>query len=166
MTSTWPAVPPPSAVGELPYAVPLPVRDDHVWQWRRDFEANESAGGNARVHTRTQLTMGHWRGDIENAAQISARVMDNAGRHSAPPPRTRLGLRLAVIATGELLIEVTDPLPEFPNFPEAVAWQPTEGQPARGLWLVQHLGARLSYAVAEDGRSKTVQALVPGTPAC
>ncbi|WUD70239.1 hypothetical protein OG937_46170 [Streptomyces sp. NBC_00510] len=144
----------------------MPVRDDAVWHWRRDFEANGSASGNARVHTRTQLTMGHWHGDIKNAAQIAARVMDNAARHSSPPPRGRLDLRLAVIATGELLIEVTDPFPDFPGFIEAVTWKPTEGQSARGLWVAQHLGARLSFAVAEDGRSKTVQALVPGTPAC
>ncbi|MET9879758.1 ATP-binding protein [Actinacidiphila glaucinigra] len=144
---------------------PMSVSEDSVWQWRRDFEANRSSGGNARVHTRTQLHIGRWPGDVENAAQIAARLMDNAARHSSPPPRARLGLRLAAIATGEILIEVTDPLPDFPHFTEAVTWQPTEGQRARGLWIAQHLGARLSYAVADDRRSKTVQALVPGTPA-
>ncbi|MEU4095937.1 hypothetical protein [Streptomyces sp. NPDC026673] len=146
--------------------IPMPVHEEPVWQWRRTFEANGSAGGNARVHTRTQLTMGHWLGDVEHAAQIAARVMYNAERHSSPPPRARLELRLAIIATGELLIEVTDPLPDFPGFIEAVTWEPAEGERPRGLWVVQQLGARLSYAVAEDRRSKTVQALIPGTLAC
>ncbi|WP_326580849.1 hypothetical protein OIE69_42620 [Actinacidiphila glaucinigra] len=151
---------PPVAVVEIP----MPVRDEPVWQWHTTFEANGSAAGNARVHTRTQLAMAHWRGEVDHAAQIAARVMDNAERHSVPPPRARLGFRLAGIATGELLIEVTDPLPEFPGFVEAVTWEPTDGALPRGLWLVRQLGARLSYAVAEDGLSKVVQALVPGAP--
>ncbi|MFJ5220152.1 hypothetical protein ACIP98_36370 [Streptomyces sp. NPDC088354] len=143
----------------------LPVSvDDPAWQWRWSFEANGSAGGNARVHTRTQLTMGHWPGDIEHAAQIAARMMDNADRHSQPPPRARLGLRLAVLDTGELLIEVSDPMPAFPNFATAITWEPAIGEPPRGLWTVRKLGGRLSYAIADDGCAKTVQALVPGTP--
>lgn len=145
--------------------IPLPVRDDPVWQWRTNFEATSQAGGNARVHTRTQLTMARWTGDIEYAAQIAARVMDNAARHSAPPPRSRLHLRLAIIATAELLIEVTDLLPAFADFTEAIKWEPVEGERPRGLWVVRQLGGRLSYAVADDGRSKTVQALMPAAPA-
>jgi hypothetical protein len=169
VTTTQPKTIPTGSAGTSgsPVAVveiPMPVSDEPVWQWRRDFEANGSAGGNARVHTRTQLTMAHWRGDVEHAAQIAARVMDNADRHAAPP-RARLGLRLALLATGELLVEVTDPLPDFPGFTKAVRWEPAEGERARGLRVVQQLGARLSYVVTEDGRSKVVQALVPGTPA-
>lgn len=145
---------------------PMPLHADPLWQWRATFEANGSASGNARVHTRTQLTMGKWPGDIEHAARIAAQVMGNAERHSSPPPRARMGFRLAVIATGELLIEVTDPLPAFPGFTQAVTWEPSAGERHRGLWLVRQFGGRLSYAVAEDGLSKTVQVLMPGTPAC
>ncbi|MEU6379524.1 hypothetical protein [Streptomyces sp. NPDC046909] len=95
--------------------------------------------------------------------------MDNAVRHAQPFQDGKYPLRAFILPTNELVVEVEDQTPEFPNFAGAIAWEPTdEDVPPRGLWWVRRYGGRLSYALLKDGAGqavgKTVQVLLPAMP--
>ncbi|MGP4049386.1 hypothetical protein [Streptomyces sp. 2A115] len=141
--------------------IPLPIRDEPRWQWKRAFTADENAPGLARVHTRTRLTVAGWTGSIEMGARIASVLMDNAVKHAHVSAGDILVLRLAILATGEVLIEVTDPSPDFPNFTAAVEWEPADGSDERrSLWWVRQCKGRVSFTPTEDQSAKTVQVLI------
>ncbi|MFD9072284.1 hypothetical protein [Streptomyces lasiicapitis] len=119
------------------------------------------AAGSARLHSRTRLTAVQWPGDVERAARVAAVLVDIAVRHGGT---VRVPMRLAVIGTGELLIEAADSVPTFPGYAETLAWEPAEPERRRpGLWQARHFGATLAYAATGDGTGRTVQAVL--TPA-
>ncbi|MER6091276.1 ATP-binding protein [Streptomyces bluensis] len=134
-----------------------------MYCWRGTLEANALAGGNARLRIRTRLTVWNWCGDIEQASQIAALLVENAVRHSGIPRYGRLRICLAVLGTNELTVDVMDPHPHFPGFEEAVMWEPRPGETPRGLYLARCYGAQVTYRSAEDGSGKTVQALIKPT---
>ncbi|MWA07681.1 ATP-binding protein [Streptomyces sp. BA2] len=148
------------------------VTDTPMWQRSKSLGLSAASGwstndlavmaaGNARLHTRTLLAMVRWPGEIKMAARVAAVLVDNAVRHGRTvPARTSL----ALIGTGQLLIEVADGNPTFPGYCEVLK-RPTEPERRRpGLWQVQYFGAKLTYAVHEDGAGKTVQAAFPPVP--
>ncbi|KPI22954.1 hypothetical protein QFZ56_002618 [Streptomyces achromogenes] len=147
----------------------LPLRwpEKPAFDWSTSLLANEAAGPNARVRTRTWLTIGHWHGNVDIAARVTDKLVDNAVKHGKISAPARIPLRMAVIPeTHELMIEVDDASPDFPGFNE-VAKQSGEvrGTPT-GLWWVAHYRGRLSWDVKSvDGETvgKTVQAILPVT---
>ncbi|MFM9629827.1 MULTISPECIES: ATP-binding protein [Streptomyces] len=146
--------------------LPLESQDQPAFRWNTTLLANEGAGPNARLRARPWLTTGHWSGDIDIAARVADKIVDNAVRHGRPFADGCVPLRLIVDAsTHELLVEVDDAYPEFPGF-ERVANQygKPSGRPS-GLWWVAHYRGRVSWDVKRGGDGvivgKTVQAILP-----
>ncbi|WP_331762630.1 ATP-binding protein (plasmid) [Streptomyces sp. NBC_01420] len=141
---------------------PEPVRESPVLQeWLIDLPPTGSAGGLARIHTRTCLTVLGWDGSIGAATEITDRLVRNALVHGCP--RTRqvmdIRLRLALTEGRQLLIEVSDSNPAFPDFGEAVL-----GRKGRGLWEVHRLGGSISWFLPHHANGKTVRALLGPAP--
>jgi hypothetical protein len=148
--------------------LPLQADDEPAFTWTTKLVANEAAGPNARLRTRPRLTMSNWCGNIDAAARVADKLVDNAARHGKPLEGGYVKLRLTVLRrTDELLIEVDDGYPDFPNFDQAVASGSEPGQGAHGLWWVLHYRGRLAWDVKrnDDGETvgKTVQAVLPPT---
>lgn len=134
-----------------------------AYEWTRKFDAVPAAPRLVRLHTRTQLTVHHWRGNIEVAVAVASGLTSNAVTHAMPGPLhdgPAIALRLTVTDTDELLIDVSDPLPEFPNFAAAVAGHTT----GHGLWQAARLGATLIWFPHADREGKTVRALMTPGP--
>ncbi|MFE1206302.1 ATP-binding protein [Streptomyces sp. NPDC058762] len=108
----------------------------------------------ARVSGRTRLTMLDWPGNGHAAIAVLGALVDNAVTYGLTgAPGQGLSARLGVTEARELVIDVTDPNPKFPNFTEAV-----DGTIGRGLWNARQHGAQLSWFVASDFEGKTVRA--------
>ncbi|MFF0001135.1 hypothetical protein [Streptomyces avermitilis] len=142
--------------------LPLQLEEEPRWTWSTTLRADWGAGSNARLRVRPRLTMSHWTGNIDVAARVADKLVDNAARHGKPFGAGHVVLRLTLLPTDELLIEVDDSHPSFPDF-EAVASGSLHQD--CGLWWVNHYRAKLSWAVKRDANDvvigKTVQALLP-----
>ncbi|MGW7258721.1 hypothetical protein [Streptomyces sp. NPDC054834] len=128
--------------------------------------ANEGAGPNARLRSRPLLTTWGWRGNVDAAARVADKLVDNAFRHGRPFPDGCISLRFALFPkTDALLIEVSDALPAFPDFDQAATADPAPQSPPNGLWWVRHYQGRLSWDVKKDDADqvvgKTVRAIIP-----
>ena len=110
----------------------------------------------ARSQTRSRLTAWHWPGDVDDAALIVSELVTNAVTHAQGADRL-LTLRLAVLESGELVIDVSDPVPEFPGYGEPVALGAI-GESGRGLHLVLALCRHMEWFPCDDG--KTVRVFV------
>jgi anti-sigma regulatory factor (Ser/Thr protein kinase) len=97
-----------------------------------------------RLHTRRRLTLWDWEGDTEDAVLITSELVANAVRHARRPGH-ELWLRLTHFADGSLPIEVSDPVPQFPNFTEAAPQGVTEEQ-GRGLSIARALTTELTWS--------------------
>jgi anti-sigma regulatory factor (Ser/Thr protein kinase) len=157
-TTTWCTLPLTKGPEEMqPAAATAPVlREVPI-----DLPANASAAGLARIQARTLLTVLSWPGNQHLATDVLHVLVDNAVEHALTPGRTgqRLSACLSVTEAHELLVDVTDPVPQFPEFDKAVA-----GESGRGLWKIARQGAALSwFVVGSDFDSKTVRAVLrPG----
>ncbi|MFF4551336.1 hypothetical protein [Streptomyces sp. NPDC001435] len=146
----------------------LQAEDEPTWsrEWR--LTAVEGAGPNARLRALPLLTMWRWSGNVDAAARVADKLVDNAVSHGRPFPDGCVSLRFALFPqTDELLIEVSDAYPEFANFDQAVTADPAPPKVPSGLWWVRHYRGRLSWDVQRDEADhavgKTVQALLPAT---
>jgi metal-dependent amidase/aminoacylase/carboxypeptidase family protein len=107
--------------------------------------------------------MHYWRGNIELAVAVANELTKNAVAYAMPGPLRdgpAIALRLTVTDADELLIDVSDPLPEFPNFAAAVAGHTT----GHGLWQAARLGATLIWFSNADTEGKTVRAMMTPGP--
>lgn len=155
-------------VGTHGVATPLPLRTEiePAFQWSVSIVAGPAAGPLARARVRPWLTIGHWEGNVDIAARVADKLVDNAINHGEPFPDGTVILRLIVDAeTRELFIEVDDAFRDFPGFADvAVQNGHVEGEPT-GLWWVAHYKGYLSWDVKrdDDGHAvgKTVQAVLP-----
>ncbi|MFJ3310745.1 hypothetical protein ACIPSA_48960 [Streptomyces sp. NPDC086549] len=113
--------------------------------------------------------MAHWPGNIDAAARVADKLVDNAFQHAEPfgPGEGWVELRLTVLPkTDALLIEVDDATPEFADFEKATTAEPSNPPP--GLWWVRHYQGTLSWdpktdATTGDVVGKTVTAFLPTT---
>ncbi|MEV5762710.1 ATP-binding protein [Streptomyces tendae] len=135
-----------------PAAVTAPVLREMLLE----LPADPSAVKIARVCGRTRLTMLDWPGNGHAAIAVLGTLVSNAVAHGLTPGRTgqSLSARLGVTEDQELVIDVTDPNPLFPNFAEAI-----DGTVGGGLWSAQRHGARLSWFVPSGFGGKTVRAV-------
>ncbi|MGW3668570.1 hypothetical protein [Streptomyces sp. NPDC005141] len=146
----------------------LPLTEDNprfLQFW--PLAATQSAGPNARLRMRPWLTYARWTGNIDQAARVADKLVDNAVQHGKPLPGNMVYLRVfGLPETNEMVIEVEDALPEFPGFEQA-ANQSGEVQGApTGLWWVAHYHGRTTWDVTRDGGlvvGKKVQAIIPAT---
>ncbi|MGW7543148.1 hypothetical protein ACWGKQ_18860 [Streptomyces sp. NPDC054770] len=143
---------------------PLPLRPEAepAFEWGVSIIASVAAGLLVRQRMRPWLTIGNWEGNVDVAARVADKLVDNAVKHGEPFPDGTITLRLIVDAqTRGLLVEVDDALPDFPGFAE-VANQGIEGEgKPRGLRWVTHDKGCLSWDVKTDEDGKTVQAVLP-----
>ncbi|WP_153451467.1 ATP-binding protein [Streptomyces smaragdinus] len=104
-----------------------------------------------------------WPGEVEDATLVVFELVTNAIRHARVIDQD-LGLKLLLLATGELVIEVSDPLGAFPNFAEVLTSTPAcDRESGRELWFLTLLGAELAFFLRETG-GKIVRARL--TPLC
>ncbi|MFI5990257.1 ATP-binding protein [Streptomyces sp. NPDC051362] len=157
-TTTWCTLPLTEGSDEMqPAAATAPV----VREIPLDLPADRSAANLARIQARTLLTVANWRGDQHHAIDVLHNLVDNAVQHALTPEKAgqTFAVVLRLTEAHELLIDVTDPLPQFQNFDQAVA-----GEIGRGLWEVTRRGVALSWFVVGPGHdAKTVRAVLrPG----
>ncbi|MFF7977336.1 hypothetical protein [Streptomyces sp. NPDC007905] len=148
--------------------LPLQTGDEPARSREWSLTANAGAGPNARLRARPLLTVWRWTGNVDAAARVADKLVDNAFKHGRPFPDGCVELRLVLFSkTDELLIEVSDADGEFPDFDQAVATSPAPQQPPNGLWWIRHYQGRLSWDVKRDDADhvvgKTVQAIIPAT---
>ncbi|MBK3639479.1 hypothetical protein JHN46_02160 [Streptomyces sp. MBT33] len=129
--------------------------------FQTELPGKQSAVKMSRWWIRGCLPALRWEGPVLEAVGVVSRLVDNGFRHGLPPGavnESRLVLRAAVTEAGDLVIDVTDPTPAFPDFAAA-----REGEMGLGLRRVAALGARLTWFLHSDGSGKTVRAvLAPG----
>jgi len=101
--------------------------------------------------------MWRWPGDAEDAVVMVSELVTNAISHGRVVGY-HLRLRLAALEDGTLLIDVSDPFAEFPNF-GAVPGPRLEQECGRGLLVIRCLGGRVSWFLRQDA-GKTVRARV------
>ncbi|OEJ62781.1 hypothetical protein BGM19_03490 [Streptomyces agglomeratus] len=121
--------------------------------------ADSSAVSIARIRGRMLLTVLSWHGNQAAAIDVLYVLVHNALQHGSSPESTtqELNVWFRITKTHDLLIDVTDPNPSFPNFDAAVT-----GKLGRGLWGAQRLGASITWFPA-DPQGKTVRATMrPG----
>ncbi|MFI6012460.1 ATP-binding protein [Streptomyces sp. NPDC051243] len=138
----------------VPVTRPSPI----VVALQTELPCGISAVRAARWWTRTIFPVLRWAGPIVQAVEMVARLVDNAVRHGMPghPETQTLHLRTAVTAAGDLIIDVSDLNPSFPDFDAA-----SRGERGRGLSHVARLGARVTWFLHHDGPGKTVRAVLP-----
>ncbi|MFI9755805.1 hypothetical protein [Streptomyces collinus] len=104
-----------------------------------------------------------WSGNADVASRVADVLVTNAAEHAGPLDGGEIPLRLLLLPDSQLLIEVDDGTPEFPDFHKAQAEAPI----GRGLWWVSHYRGRLTYfpLLNDQGKTvgKTVQVLLPVT---
>ncbi|MER7952079.1 ATP-binding protein [Streptomyces sp. NPDC096079] len=158
-TTTWCTLPLPQGHPELNLspAAPAPVRHETALRLPADVSALTLAG----IKGRTTLTLLNWSGNQHAAVSVLYVLVRNALQHGfTPGPQQTLTIRLGVTEARELLIDVEDPNPAFPDFDQAVA-----GERGLGLPAARHLGAALSWSPNRPGEpvGKTVHAVMqPG----
>jgi anti-sigma regulatory factor (Ser/Thr protein kinase) len=156
-TTTWCALPLAKEPTEMqPASVTAPVLREISLQ----LPSDASAPGLARLQARTHLTMLAWPGNQLTAIDTLHCLIKNAVQHALESGAAgqRFGACISVTEAHELLIDVTDPNPTFPDFDKAVA-----GELGRGLWGIKRQGAMLSWFVTPEFDGKTVRAVLrPG----
>ncbi|GAA2494344.1 hypothetical protein GCM10023100_10460 [Actinocorallia cavernae] len=122
--------------------------------------ADSSAAASARIQAQTLLTVLGRSGDQNLAVDVLHTLVDNAVQHALirAAAEQRFGTCLSITETRELLIDVTDPNPAFPQFDKAIT-----GEVGDGLWGIVCQGATLTWFARADFAGKTVRAVLrPG----
>lgn len=99
-----------------------------------------------------------WNGSDLRAGEVAAHLVSNAVRHGLPCtglPQSHLLLRAAVTEGGDLVLDVTDHNPRFPDFDET-----GRVGSGRGMRRFARLDVRLSWFPCPDGLGKTVRAVL------
>ncbi|MGW0916992.1 ATP-binding protein [Streptomyces sp. NPDC002784] len=123
------------------------------------ISGDRNAGALARRQARTLLTMLRWPGDHHRATDVLHVLVDNAVQHAltAETGGQRLEACLSVTEAHELLIDVTDSDPAFPEFDKAIAGV------GGSLWEIAQHGVALTWFVGATFDGKTVRAVLrPG----
>ncbi|MGP3769748.1 ATP-binding protein [Streptomyces sp. SDT5-1] len=125
-------------------------------EWAMEYAMVHGSVPLARVHIRRTLTMWQWRGDVQDAVLVGSELLTNAINHGRIVGHL-LECRLVALDDGSVLIDVSDPLPAFPNFGRL---QPddSESEQGRGLFVIRALGGRISWFLRGDsGKTTRVQ---------
>ncbi|MGW0601757.1 ATP-binding protein [Streptomyces sp. NPDC002776] len=157
-TTTWCTLPLSEGLPQMQLVAPTaPV----LRRIRFELPADDSAAALARLQARTLLTVLEWPGDQHHAIDVLHVLVDNAVQHghTATTAGQRFSACLSITEAHELLVDVTDPLPHFPDFDQAVT-----GDSGRGLWETTRQGVELSWFLVGSGfDAKTVRAVLrPG----
>ncbi|GGU99842.1 ATP-binding protein [Streptomyces spectabilis] len=140
-----------------PTAPPPSVR--LVRAWATSYPMTPAAAGLARQGARGRLAAWRWGGDVDDAVLVVSELVANAARHGRVAGHC-LWLRLAVAEGGCLVVDVSDPVGEFPGF--GAGAPAVTGEGGRGLLVVRELAQDVGW-FPRQGQGKTVRALLPGT---
>uniref|UniRef100_A0AAU2AF87 Histidine kinase/HSP90-like ATPase domain-containing protein n=1 Tax=Streptomyces sp. NBC_00093 TaxID=2975649 RepID=A0AAU2AF87_9ACTN len=137
-----------------------------AFEWIVAMMAGADVGSLARERVRSALMDGHWQGNLDKAARLADKLVDNAVNHGAAFPDGTITLRLMVDAnTRELLIEVQDAFRDFPGFADVANQSGSVAGRPKGLWWVAYYKGRLSWGLKKnaDGEvvGKKVQVILP-----
>ncbi|MFM9442068.1 ATP-binding protein [Streptomyces acidiscabies] len=139
--------------------IPAPTpTTPHTESWNMSYPMTLRSVPLARRQTLRRLTLWDWPGDKDDAILIVSELVANAIRHARRPGH-ELWLHLALLESPEdtLLIEVSDPTPDYPTLrtptPEA----------GRGLHVVTALTTHLAWHPHEE-LGKTITAHLPHKP--
>ncbi|MET8807902.1 ATP-binding protein [Streptomyces sp. NPDC004546] len=156
-TTTWCTLPLTEGPTEMePAALTAPV----LREIPLDLPADPSAAGLARIRARTLLTVQGWPGNQHLAIDVLDTLVDNAVKHALTPGKVEqhLAACLSITEAHELLIDVMDPDPGFPEFDKAIA-----GELGRGLWEIIRQSVSLSWFIDAKNGGKVVRAVLrPG----
>ncbi|MFD7975279.1 ATP-binding protein [Streptomyces sp. NPDC059071] len=156
-TTTWCTLPLAERPLEIAPVATAPVRHETALRLPADPSALTLAG----IQGRTHLTLLNWSGNQHAAVSVLHVLVHNALQHGITPgPGQAIAVWLRVTQARELLIDVEDPNPEFPDFDKAVA-----GELGRGLWGARRLGAAITWMPNAPGDTvgKIVRAVMqPG----
>ncbi|MFF9901258.1 ATP-binding protein [Streptomyces longispororuber] len=136
-------------------------------EWSTTLTPPGDVARKARMQVRTRLPLLGWWGDVENAAQVASRLVDNAMTHGRDPDRPEWSLELVLVMTAadELIIAVQDTTPNFPDFAEiAHGPLPPHGTPERLsslAWVRRDLAGRIACKTSPETGTKTVQVTLP-----
>ncbi|MDT0616216.1 hypothetical protein [Streptomyces lancefieldiae] len=114
----------------------------------------------ARVKGRTALTMLNWSGSVPTAVHVFTVLVHNAmqyGQHDTCASPPVLYGCLSTTEAKQLLIDVTDPNPRFPDFDNVRAG---EGGGSLASLLQQQLIVDLICVVDSERRGKTVRTVL------
>ncbi|WP_425834167.1 ATP-binding protein [Streptomyces fractus] len=125
--------------------------------WQMEYRMVRGSVSVVRIHVRRHLTMWGWGGDQYEATLIASELVTNSINHGRIAGHVML-VQLALLDDGELLIDVSDPLPAFPNFDRAQLVS-SEAEQGRGLDLIRELGGHLTWFL-RDGVGKTTRVLL------
>ncbi|PZT70413.1 hypothetical protein DN402_08710 [Streptomyces sp. SW4] len=114
----------------------------------------------ARTIARSSLTVIDWQGSVHAATEVLGRLVANAVQHAVTDSRgQKVTVVLKINERDQLIIDVYDPSPHFRDFERALA-----GEQGRGLWVVQRLGAEVTWFLPADDKGKVVRATMPLGP--
>ncbi len=154
-TTTWCILCLPEGLPEMSTG-PAPVRNETLIQ----IPSDSSGLRLARIHSWTAFTALDWPGDHHAAFGVLHSLVSNALRHGVTPawPSPELAIWVRVTEAHELIIDVKDPNPDFPEFEKNVV-----GELGRGLWVARRSGAAVSWSPDPHEGGKTVRAVMqPG----
>lgn len=126
--------------------------------WSGTYDLVPGSVRQLKVLARMRLSLRRWPGDVDAAVEVLARLAVNAVAHGRPARQgpAKMHIHLAFTDEGNLLIDVEDPNPSFPDAQAAL-----NGERGRGLRDALDLGAELLWFLAPDGLGKTVRAVLP-----
>ncbi|WP_143569917.1 ATP-binding protein [Streptomyces acidiscabies] len=131
-------------------------------RFERSWPLEATAVQLARIHARTWLSTWSWEGDHDRALTVVGELVDNAVTHAEFRGEGVVRLVLLVADSGELLIDVMDPDPDFPDFAQAV----NSGSRTSGIGFVRGLGGEITWGVPDaGGGGKCVRVRLSPTPA-
>ncbi|WP_338683377.1 ATP-binding protein [Streptomyces acidiscabies] len=139
---------------------PVPTPTTPVTEsWNMSYPMTLRSVPLARRQTLRRLTLWNWPGNKDDAILIVSELVANAIRHARRPGH-ELWLHLALLEDEPptLLIEVSDPTPDFPT----LCTTPT-GEAGRGLQVVNALTTHFDWHLGKE-IGKTVTAHLPCPP--
>ncbi|KPC66769.1 ATP-binding protein [Streptomyces chattanoogensis] len=128
------------------------VSDSPIAEW--SFPADPGSVRSARSRVRETLSDWGLNGAVDVAVLLVSELVTNSLRHATGP----IGVRMALIGGGALLVEVSDPLPDPPR--ERTAAPDDEG--GRGLQLVACSSRRWGTRRGKSGKTVWFELSVAG----
>lgn len=127
-------------------------------EWSMGYTMVYGSVALTRRHALRRLAMWGWAGDTYDAVLIVSELVSNAISHGRRVGH-ELHLKLALLECGALVIEVSDPVAEFPGFDRSS--EAREGEECgRGLLVVRRLGGEITW-FARPHVGKTVRVTFP-----
>ncbi|MCX4588065.1 ATP-binding protein [Streptomyces sp. NBC_01481] len=128
-----------------------------MYEWSMGYTMVRGSVALARAHTRRRLSEWDWRGDADDAVLIVSELVTNAIAHGRRA-RHELRLKLAMLKSGQLVVEVSDPVAELPSL-DRTDGPGDDEEHGRGLLVVRQLAGEIHW-FAREHVGKTVRVVL------